>query len=166
MLKFIYNRLRKERYRHIKKFLNGKTILEIGSSDDCLKKIVKNKKVVCTDITPRKGVTKQDAENLTFKDKSFDNVLCMEVLEHTKNPIKAINELKRVTKKRLIISVPYEPWFTFWRFMYWEKEHLWAIRPKILKKYLGIPSYEEKFFLRRYYMGLWDFNQGNIKKAS
>lgn len=159
MLKFIYNRLRKKRYKYIKKFLNGKTVLEIGSFDDYLKKAVKNKKILCTDIIPKKNVIKQDVENLTFKDKSFDNVLCLEVLEHTKNPVKAIKELERVTKKRLIISVPYEPWFTFWRFMIWEKEHLWALSPKIFKTYLGKATHENRIVLRRFYIGVWDFNK-------
>lgn len=157
MFKFIYRLLRKKRYKHIKKFLVGKTILEIGSTDNYLKKVVKKKEILCADIIKKKGIIKQDAENLKFKDKSFDSVLCSQVLEHTKNPVGAINELKRVTKKRLIISIPYEPWFTFWRFMSWEKEHLWTIRPKTLKIYLGKPSYEELYFLKRYYLGIWDF---------
>lgn len=157
MFRLIYKRLRKKRYSHIKRFIINGSILEVGSSDDYLKRIYKNKKILCTDIVAKKGIVQQDVENLRFRDKSFDNVLCMEVLEHTKNPIKAIIELKRVTKKRLIISVPYEPWFTFWRFMLWEKEHLWVIRPELLKKYLGRPSHEETFLLKRYYIGIWDY---------
>ena len=156
MFKFIYNLLRKKRYKHIKKFLIGNTILEIGSTDSYLKEVVKNKKILCTDIIPRKDVIKQDVENLKFENNSFDCALCLEVLEHTKNPVKALNELKRVAKRRVVISIPYEPWFTFWRFMIWEKEHLWAIRPKLLKIYLGKPSHEETFLLKRYYIGVWD----------
>jgi len=45
-----------------------------------------------------------DLSNLPFKDKAFDAVLCSEVLEHVTNPIQAICELKRITKKVLVIT--------------------------------------------------------------
>ena len=43
-----------------------------------------------------------------FKSKSFDNVVCTEVLEHLPDNIKAIDELCRVARKKVIISVPYK----------------------------------------------------------
>ncbi len=45
-----------------------------------------------------------DLSNLPFEDGAFDIVLCSEVLEHVTNPIQAICELKRITKKALIIT--------------------------------------------------------------
>lgn len=45
-----------------------------------------------------------DISNLPFKDEAFDVVLCSETLEHVTNPIQAICELKRITKKALIIT--------------------------------------------------------------
>ncbi len=49
-------------------------------------------------------------QGMSFPDKSFDTVVCMEVVEHLPLEImdKGIAELKRVCKKQLIISVPYE----------------------------------------------------------
>ena len=38
------------------------------------------------------------AESLPFTDNSFDVVSCLQVLEHLKEPDKAISELKRVLK--------------------------------------------------------------------
>jgi ubiquinone biosynthesis O-methyltransferase len=38
------------------------------------------------------------AENLPFNDKSFDIILCYDVLEHTKDPYKVIKEISRVLK--------------------------------------------------------------------
>lgn len=48
---------------------------------------------------------------LPFSDKSFDLVLCSEVLEHLDDPNKAVNELKRVARNHVIITVPHEPYF-------------------------------------------------------
>ena len=48
---------------------------------------------------------------LPFSDKSFDTVLCSEVLEHLDDPNKAVAELKRVARNYVVISVPHEPYF-------------------------------------------------------
>lgn len=50
----------------------------------------------------RKIFVKADVENLPFKDKVFDFVFCAHLLEHVKNPDKAIQELTRVGKKGYI----------------------------------------------------------------
>jgi ubiquinone/menaquinone biosynthesis C-methylase UbiE len=50
-----------------------------------------------------------DIHNLPFKNKEFDIVLCSETLEHVSNINKAIDELNRVAKKAIIITVPHEP---------------------------------------------------------
>lgn len=47
-----------------------------------------------------------DALNLPFRDKIFDTVIASELLEHVKDDVRAINELMRVCKQRLIISIP------------------------------------------------------------
>ena len=49
--------------------------------------------------------------DLPFPDKSFDIVLCSEVLEHLLDYPDALEEIKRVAKKTIIITVPHEPWF-------------------------------------------------------
>jgi len=47
-------------------------------------------------------------ENLPFKDGEFDTVICTHVVEHVLDYRAAIAELRRITKKRLIIIVPRE----------------------------------------------------------
>lgn len=49
-------------------------------------------------------------EALPFADRAFDIVVCTEVLEHLPDPLRlhGINELKRVAKQYLLISVPYK----------------------------------------------------------
>jgi len=54
-----------------------------------------------------------DIYNLSFDDSSQDLVLCTEVLEHLKEPERAIKELIRVSKKYIVLSVPNEPFFSF-----------------------------------------------------
>jgi len=47
-------------------------------------------------------------EELPFDDDSYDTVVCTHTLEHILDIGKAISELRRITKKRLIIVVPSE----------------------------------------------------------
>jgi len=47
-------------------------------------------------------------EDLPFEDKAFDTVICTHVIEHVLDYRAAIAELRRITKKRLIIIVPRE----------------------------------------------------------
>ena len=47
-----------------------------------------------------------DITDLPFADNSFDIVLCTHALEHIRKPKKALDELMRVAKQRLIIVVP------------------------------------------------------------
>lgn len=43
-----------------------------------------------------------------YPDQAVDNVVCMEVIEHTKDHKAAVEELCRVARKRVIITVPYK----------------------------------------------------------
>lgn len=51
---------------------------------------------------------------LPFEDKSFDTVICSEVLEHLTEPDKGLRELLRVCRRWLVLSVPREP---IWRIL-------------------------------------------------
>jgi SAM-dependent methyltransferase len=53
-----------------------------------------------------------EKEKLPYEDNSFDCVLCLDVLEHLDNIHEVFDELCRVTKKYLIISLP-NPWASF-----------------------------------------------------
>jgi ubiquinone/menaquinone biosynthesis C-methylase UbiE len=70
-----------------------------------------NTKCVGVDISPSiRDVNivckKADITALPFADNSFDTVLCTHALEHIREPQKALAELIRVTRKRLIVVVP------------------------------------------------------------
>lgn len=45
-------------------------------------------------------------DHLPFKDQIFEETRCHHVLEHTPNPFDCIAELKRVTKREILIHVP------------------------------------------------------------
>ena len=48
---------------------------------------------------------------LSFKKDSFDLAIATEVLEHLEKPEKALREIRRVTRKYCLLSVPNEPYF-------------------------------------------------------
>lgn len=55
--------------------------------------------------------------DLPYKDNYFDLIVCTEVLEHLKEPAKALREMLRVSKRYLIMSVPNEPFFMLGNFL-------------------------------------------------
>ena len=140
------------RYNFVKRWLltEGKG-LDVGCGDGGFVKIMKERGLDTIGVDKKyDGV---DVENMPFPDNSFDVVVAFEVIEHTLNPVKAIEELKRVCRNQLIISIPNEPWFSFVR-LSWEKQHYWAIRPELLQHYLGKPK-RTAVFLIRWWFGEW-----------
>jgi SAM-dependent methyltransferase len=69
-----------------------------------------------------------DIHNLPFADNSKEAILCLAVLEHVENPIKAMDELYRVLKPggKLLLYVPFLYYYhaekgyygDYWRFTY------------------------------------------------
>lgn len=94
-------------------------------------------------------LTQGDIFNLPFAENSFDCVLCLEVLEHLAEPEQALNNLLTVSKKWVIVSVPWEPLFrglNFLRGRHWQRlgnhpEHLqnWSITS--FREFIGEPIY-------------------------
>ncbi len=62
---------------------------------------------------------------LPYKNNSFDLVISTEVLEHLDSPRKGLQELIRVSKKYVLVSVPNEPWFTIQRFL--RLKNIWQL---------------------------------------
>ena len=52
-----------------------------------------------------------DSFSLPFREDCFEVVLAIHILEHLDNPIKAIQEMKRVSAKRVVIKVPNASYF-------------------------------------------------------
>jgi len=58
------------------------------------------------EMNPIKKTSLMNTENLEFKDNSFDIVFCHALLHHVENSDKAIQEMRRVSKKYVVILEP------------------------------------------------------------
>lgn len=87
----------------------GKSLSGIDNLDTAIK--------IGKKIHPTLNIKKGDIYKLPYPDNSFDLVLCMEVLEHLDKPKAALKELRRVSSKYVLLSVPNEPYFTAQRFL-------------------------------------------------
>ncbi|MFA6416203.1 MAG: class I SAM-dependent methyltransferase [Candidatus Paceibacterota bacterium] len=101
---------------------NGKT-LEVGAfGHPSYRRFFSNR--IGVDIKPGPGVdVVASVYDLPFEDNSFDIVLCLVVIEHLKEPSRAIAEMERVLKPggMILVSVPFllpihDAPDDFWRF--------------------------------------------------
>lgn len=116
------------------------SICEVGVGEgELIKNIIKiypKAKYSVTDLSTRKiteaksnlkikniSFSVQNAEKLSkFIDNEFDLVICCEVLEHVENYKKALKELKRISRKYILVSVPSEP---IWRILNMARGKYW-----------------------------------------
>jgi SAM-dependent methyltransferase len=136
----ISGNLNAERVSHLETYLVGNKILDAGCGGGAYVEFLSHKGHEVTGIDKydeflqvareqgREGTYIQgDLTNLPFADNTFDCTFCFDVLEHIDDQI-AIQELARVTKKRLIIAVPKEDEimkkFNLTFFHYQDKTHL------------------------------------------
>jgi ubiquinone/menaquinone biosynthesis C-methylase UbiE len=64
------------------------------------------------DLDPRIEFFEASAYELPIADRSYDLVVCCEVLEHLENPAAALAEIARVARRFVLLSTPREP---LWR---------------------------------------------------
>lgn len=98
------------------------SILDAGCGDGSLANDLKRKygcPVVGLDLAAKRvafakkrvkdvGFGQASIYQLPFRDSSFDLVVCTDLLEHLDDPQKAMSELVRVSKRAVVISVPYK----------------------------------------------------------
>jgi len=133
----------------------GPKVLEVGCGKAYLaKKIAKKYSVTGADILSDTSVSENgnkinfvnaNVEHLPFKNKEFDTTICTHTLEHVQLFEQAVTELRRVTKKRLILVVPMQrPYkYTFdlhLRFFPFLESFLLSLK--------GIRSKPKKFFCK------------------
>ena len=94
----------------------GSQILDIGCGHGVNCKELNSRGFRCVGIEANEEYAREaqkyveayhmNAEKLDFPNKSFDTVIMLEVLEHLEHPYKALEEIVRVTRRNLILSVP------------------------------------------------------------
>jgi len=98
--------------------VNMDTVLDIGARDGMIARLLAERipDVTALDLTlpaidhQRIRCVKGDATKLDFPDASFDLIFCTEVLEHIPGHLltMACSELSRVSRRYLVIGVPYK----------------------------------------------------------
>ncbi len=100
-----------------------------------------------------------DGHSLPFSDKSFDLVICTEVLEHVLSPEKVLREIKRVMTSNGIAIIEMDTgnflfravwyWWTNLRHGVWKDSHIHAFNTKKLERLIitsGFSIAEKKIF--------------------
>lgn len=114
-MKKILSRGRKDKIQSIANLfpdIFSKQVLDVGCGDCFLKEFIKSD-YIGVDKSGNPNVKLDISKGLPFGDESFETVACFDVLEHLDNIHFGFNELCRVSKKYVIITLPnmYE-----WRF--------------------------------------------------
>lgn len=125
--KYLVNNYFKSVERLLSKIKNINSAHEIGCGEGRstikLKQLTKNltaseyvEKLVekAQNNNPNLEIFQESVYELKYKNSSVDLIFLLEVLEHLDYPEKALEEIKRVSKRYLILGVPREP---LWRFL-------------------------------------------------
>lgn len=142
----------KARYVWLKyhKILRARRILDVGADNGYLKSQIDPAATywgIGLGGAPDQRVDLDQVDRLPFDSHAFDTVLCLDVLEHLENAHGIFDELCRVSRRHVIVSLP-NPWKNFWRMLrkgpYCQEEPL---------KYYGLPPVAPRDRHR------WFFNQ-------
>lgn len=112
-------------------FSLGEPLVELGARAAAgqehvadLRKVFRARRHIGCDIQEGAGVDRvEDIHSLTFEDDSVGTVICLETLEHVRDPIRAVAEMHRVLRPGGVLAVSSlmffpihaHPW-DFWRF--------------------------------------------------
>lgn len=92
--------------RILKKFASAKSCLRVLGLD-----ISEDKLGICRELNPRASLLCCDITALPLKKGCVDLLLCLETLEHLQEPRRALQELRELSCRHLIFSVPDHPYF-------------------------------------------------------
>lgn len=116
--------------------LRGRSILDVGA-DECHLRDHLDADASYWGIglggTPDQ-VIDLEREPIPFGDRSFDCVLCLDVLEHLSNPHAVFDEVCRVARSHVVVSLP-DPWTDAYRAL-----RRGPYRDGLAIKYYGLPA--------------------------
>lgn len=107
--------LERHRYAYdIIKQLKYKSVLHFAP-EGCLGKLFSGVSYTKVDLVPKPklGIKKCNILKTGFPDNSFDLIVCSHVLEHVVDVFVALQELKRISKGKILILVPLKPGRTY-----------------------------------------------------
>ncbi|MSU55781.1 MAG: class I SAM-dependent methyltransferase [Candidatus Taylorbacteria bacterium] len=143
----------------------GSVIVNIGSGAEIIREDIIN-----VDIDPYPGVRiTADIHTLPFKDSSVDAVISESVLEHVKDPIRAVAEMRRILKPGglLYIVVPFIIGYhsspgDYYR---WTTSGMRELLKEFKEQELGIavgPTNALTYILREWLATLFSFNSNSL----
>jgi hypothetical protein len=105
--KYVY-----DKYKHL---LDGKKILDVGADHKHLSSCLpENSNYTGIGLGGSVDIeVNLEKEKIPFSDECFDTVICLDVLEHLENIHAVFDDLCRISKTNLIISLP-NPFGTLW----------------------------------------------------
>jgi ubiquinone/menaquinone biosynthesis C-methylase UbiE len=149
------------------KNLGDNLILEVGSGSGRFTEILAKTKATIFTVDSSTAIEANYSNNSKFKnvfflrsdmnnlpfDFQFDKILCLGVLQHTKDITKALKNLKRFLKKdgELVFDIYKKNWYTYLQWKYILRPFIKKIQKKIL---LNIISNLSNFF---YYPSLYTY---------
>ena len=132
--------LLEKRFLWMKKYIDGKkNIIELGSGNGASKDILKNKKIVLTDIQKYSWISKKiDMNNLKLEKKYLKKVdvfILNQALHHCANPNKLLKKMSLYLKKNGYILIR-EPEISFFLkfFLYFLDDEAWSFKVNIFGK--------------------------------
>ena len=129
--------LMEKRFFWMKKFIkNKKNIIELGSGNGASKDILKNKRIILTDIQKYSWISKKiDMNKLNLEKryiKKVDIFIINQALHHCANPAKLLKRMSRYLKKDGLILIN-EPEISFFLkfFLYFLNDEGWSFKVDI-----------------------------------
>lgn len=122
-------------WRKYRSLLQNASVLDVGADQCYLKDHIDDSTTyfgIGLGGNPDQQVDLESGK-LPFEPKRFDCVLCLDVLEHIESIHSIFDELCRVSRQSVVISLP-NPWANFWRML--RKGHA----PEMPFKFYGLPE--------------------------
>jgi len=132
--------LLEKRFLWMKKYIkNKKNIIELGSGNGASKDVLKNKKIILTDIQKYKWISKiVDMNNFKLEKKYINNVdvfIINQALHHCANPSKLLKKMLTYLKKGGVILIN-EPEISFFLkfFLYILDDEAWSFNVDVFNE--------------------------------